>query len=93
MGRQQSERFADPTVASAGTGRVDTSREIEPLAITYRIFSTSSNRFAETGFLPVIKSLLSIDYHGIGVRTGANLSAELEYSFLSKLTCQVYSRS
>jgi len=26
---------ADPTVASAATGHVDASREIEPLAITY----------------------------------------------------------
>jgi len=32
-------------------------------------------------FLPVIKRLLSTDYHGIGIRKGANLSAELEYAF------------
>jgi len=44
-------------------------------------FSKTGYRFAETGFLPVIERLLSYDYHGIGVRKGANLSAGLEYSF------------
>jgi len=44
-------------------------------------FSTTGNRLAETGFLPVIKRLLSTDYRGIGIRKRANLSAKLEYSF------------
>jgi len=44
-------------------------------------FSVNGSRLAETGFLPVIERLLSTDYRGIGVSKGANLSAELEYSF------------
>jgi len=56
-------------------------------------FSKTSYWFAETGFLPVIKRPLSYDYRGIGVHKGANLIAELEYSFFSKLAYNIYSRS
>jgi len=48
-------------------------------------FSETGNRFAETGFLPVIERLLSTDYHGISIHKGSNLSAELEYSFKKNL--------
>jgi len=44
-------------------------------------FSKTGDRFAETGFLPIIKKLLCTDDGGMGIRKGANLSAKLEYSF------------
>jgi len=86
-------QYVTSRVSSLVSTSTDTVRNVTLRLVMLKTdFSTTSSRLAETVFLPVIKRLLSIDCRGIGVCKEANLSAELEYSFFSKITNQVYSR-